>query len=132
MSMEEKKSVKHRWEWIDWLGILLAVGIVMVGLFALLEPVMGAALFGAPLTSAGDQRWVRVGGFRDIALGLVLAVPLLLQHRRISGLLILFAAIIPAGDACIVFFASGVNHHTLMHALVVIFMIVLGVSFLRR
>jgi hypothetical protein len=127
-----EKNVKHPWEWIDGLGLLVAAGIVMVGLFALVQPIMGAALFGAPLTSAGDQRWVRIGGIRDIALGLVLTVPLLLRQRRIAGMLILFAAIIPAGDACIVFFATGVNHNMLMHASVVVYMVVLGVLFLRR
>ena len=49
--------------------LLLATGLLALGAMCVVDPHSAAEMFGLPLTSDGDVRWVAVAGARDAAIG---------------------------------------------------------------
>jgi hypothetical protein len=114
-----------------WLCAVLALGILLVGLLAAVAPLTGSVMFGLPVNAVETIPWVRIAGMRDIALGLILTAMLILKERRTVGILILLAVVIPVSDGIIVFSATGLSYHIIIHSGGAIFMAVLGVVLVR-
>ena len=117
-----------------WISGLLAVAVFFVGLFALVAPVPGSASFGSPVTDARNTQglaWVRLMGVRDIGLALILLGLMAVKARRIIGLTLLLALIIPIVDCATVIHALGITYHVVVHGGSAILMLVLGVTLLR-
>ena len=51
---------------------MLAVGLVLVGIFAMIEPHRMAHLYGVPIEGLAAAGFVRATGIRDIAFGCML------------------------------------------------------------
>lgn len=117
-----------------WISGLLAVAVFFVGLFALVAPVPGSASFGSPVTDATNTQglaWVRLMGVRDIGLALILLGLMAVKARRIIGLTLLLALIIPIVDCATVIHALGITYHVVVHGGSAILMVILGVLLLR-
>jgi Domain of unknown function (DUF4267) len=114
-----------------WLSGALALGITLVGLFALIDPAKGSVMFGMPATRSESLPWVRLAGVRDIALGLILFAMLALKEGRTAGILILLAILVPITDVTTVFLHSGVSYHIFIHGSAIVFMLILGLLLLR-
>jgi hypothetical protein len=114
-----------------WLSGAVALGIVFVGIFALVAPAAGSVGFGIP---ASDDAlvWVRLAGVRDIALGLMLFAVTMRRESRIMGILILLSAMIPVADAISVCIRSGMSWHVFMHGGSAVFLLILGTLLLRN
>ena len=114
-----------------WLAGVLALGIFVVGLLAMLAPAAGSVMFGMP-AATDALPWIRLAGIRDIALGLVLFATIALKEGRTTGILILLVIVVPIADVTTVFLRAGFSYHILIHGAAIVYMAALGTLLLRR
>lgn len=79
-----------------WLAGVLALGIFLVGLLAMLAPAPGSVMFGMPAATGDALPSIRLAGIRDIALGLILFATIVLKEGRTTGILILLVIVVPS------------------------------------
>src|SRR6516165_6882607 len=91
------------------LAALLAVGIIVIGLFYLVTPERISGTFGLkpPASDADTRAWLRPKGIRDVAAGSVVLTMMLAESRQLVGIVLLVEAIIPFGDMSIVLGSGG-------------------------
>ena len=109
-----------------WMTMLIALGIIFVGVRFIISPGVGAAGFGVPFSSEADLPFGRIKGIRDIFSGLAL-LPLLFQRMRQATAWVFAAAtIIPATDCVIILTTNGPAdmQHILIHGLTAVYMTV--------
>src|SRR5258708_8426352 len=82
-----------------WTVMLIALGIIFVGIRFIVDPKAGANGFGIPFSSTNDVAFGRIKGIRDIFSGLVLLPLLFLKMSRATAWVFTTAIIIPASDA---------------------------------
>jgi len=94
--------------WVSWwLTLVLAAGIIYIGLRFMISPETGAEGFGLPFVHADDVVYGRVKGIRDVISGLV-AVPLLwMRLRKATAWVLTILILVPAADFLIVLAANG-------------------------
>jgi hypothetical protein len=112
------------------LAALLAVGIIVIGLFYLVTPERISGTFGLkpPASDADTRAWLRPKGIRDIAAGLVVLAVMLAADARMVGVVLLIEAIIPFGDMSIVLGSGGSKSRALsIHGVTCAVMLVVGV-----
>ena len=90
-------------------AVLVAVGIIAVGLVYLSSPRAATQSFGLPLPEQGANIawWLRLKGVRDIVSGLVVLAVILWGGPRMLGITLLVEALIPTGDMSLVLVAKG-------------------------
>jgi len=115
-----------------WLSGIFALGLVFIGLLALLSPAVASIMFGIPASAPDTLSWVRLAGVRDIALGLLLLAVIALKQGRTTGILVLLATIVPITDVITVFLHNGLSSQALLHTVAILFMLFLGSLLLRR
>jgi hypothetical protein len=82
------------------LTVLVAAGIIFVGLRYLTAPAPSAATFGLPEWPSGAAlAWLNLKGVRDMASGLILLTLLATGQITALGCVMLVAIVIPIGDA---------------------------------
>lgn len=79
-----------------WLVIVIAAGILFIGGRFLAAPAAGAEGFGVPLPRSDAYAYLAAKGIRDVVSGLLL-IDMGCQ-RRVLGIFILAAILIPVGD----------------------------------
>jgi hypothetical protein len=85
---------------------IIGVGIILIGVRFLLDPVAAGAGFGVAAPPADDP-FLAVKGVRDIGSGLILLTVLAMRLPRVLGWVTLAASFIPIGDALIVLAHGG-------------------------
>jgi hypothetical protein len=111
------------------LAALMAVAIIVIGLFYLVTPERISGTFGLkpPASDADTRAWLRPKGIRDIAAGLVVLTMMLTADRRLVGIALLVLAIIPFGDMSIVLASGGSRSRALsIHGVTCAAMLVVG------
>jgi hypothetical protein len=100
-----------------WLTLLLAVGILFVGIRFLVIPAKGAADFGISLADVHDVAFGRIKGIRDIFSGLVLLPLLWMRMRYAAGWVFTTAIVVPITDGMIILANNGGGDvsHLLIH-----------------
>ncbi len=88
------------------LTILLAVGIIVIGLRFFLFPVSSAAGYGITVRD-GRNAYLPVKGLRDLTYGVLGLVLLAVAGARPMGWFMAIAAIVPIGDTLIVLRHGG-------------------------
>ncbi|GGK56924.1 membrane protein [Planomonospora parontospora subsp. parontospora] len=83
---------------------LVAVGIILIGVRFLLQPVASAEGFGVPVPM---NAYLTVKGVRDITAGLVVLPALVTGDRHMLGWLILASVFAPLGDMVVVLRNGG-------------------------
>jgi hypothetical protein len=91
------------------LALLLAFGIILVGLQYIFSTAAAARIFGLPLPDAGANTtwWLRLKGVRDITSGLAVLALMTWSTHRALGILLLAEAFIPVGDMSMIVAAKG-------------------------
>ena len=109
-----------------WLTLLLALGIIFIGIRFILQPQVGATGYGIPFDSAPDAAYGIVKGIRDIFSGIVLIPLLLLKMRKATAWVFATAVIVPLSDFLVILFYNGPadTEHLLIHGLTALVMIV--------
>jgi hypothetical protein len=107
------------------LSILVALGIIFIGIREYFYPEIGALGFGVPLLDPRDGDLLAIKAVRDVVSGLVLLTVLALRDRRVLTAVIGVLALIPILDGLIVFKHSGWSFTPviLVHWVTAIFML---------
>jgi hypothetical protein len=89
-------------------GLSLAgsAGLLLMGIYFMLDRPTAAALFGVPLSGGSSDVYLVVAAVRDVAFGALALAFALWRDRRAVGLSVLFGAIIPTGDGFVVLMSS--------------------------
>ena len=85
------------------LSILVALGIILIGIREFLSPSAGALGFGVPLLDQRDSDLLAVKAARDVASGIVVLALLALRNRKALACAIGALTLIPIFDGLIVF-----------------------------
>jgi hypothetical protein len=114
--------------------MLIAIGIIFIGVKFILDPIDSAAGFGIPFSSRADVPFGRVKGIRDIFSGLALLSLLFQRMRRATAWVFTAAMIIPATDCLIVLTANGPGDvsHILIHGLTAVYMAITSVLLFKK
>jgi hypothetical protein len=109
-----------------WMTLLIAAGIIFLGIRFIISPNGGATGFGIPFSSIRDIAFGRIKGIRDIFSGLALLPLLFLGMRRATAWVFTAAIIVPATDCLIVLATNGPSDipHLLMHGLTAVYMMI--------
>lgn len=107
-----------------WMTMLVALGIIFVGIRFIISPAGAAIDFGVPFSSANDIAFGRTKGIRDIFSGLVLLPFLYLRMRNATAWMVTAAIIIPVADCLTIFAVNGPSDvpHLLIHGLTAVYM----------
>ena len=119
---------------MHWFSIIVAslaaIGIILLGGMYLLNPRAATQSFGLPLPEAGANVawWLRLKGVRDIVSGLVLLALVIWGVPRLTGIVMLIQAMIPAGDMTLVLASKGSTKTAFgVHGLTAALMILAGI-----
>lgn len=90
-------------------ALLLALGIIVIGLMYLMNPRGAAQSFGLPLPEEGPNIawWLRLKGVRDIVSGLVVLAVMVWGTPQILGIVLLVEAVTALGDMSLVLASRG-------------------------
>ncbi|MES2112594.1 MAG: DUF4267 domain-containing protein [Bacteroidota bacterium] len=107
-----------------WMTLLVAAGIIFIGVRFIVSPGAGAAGYGIPLISNDDLPFGRIKGIRDIFSGVALLPLLLLRMRKATAWVFTSAIVVPAADFLIVLSANGSSDisHLMIHGSTVAYM----------
>jgi hypothetical protein len=113
-----------------WLVIVIAAGILfIIGGRFLAASAAGAEGFGVPFPRSDAYAYLAAKGIRDVVSGLLLIALLAMGcQRRVLGIFILVAILIPVGDFFTVLAFGGYAAITalLIHGGTALYMIVIG------
>ena len=119
---------------MHWLALgtalLLALGIIAIGILYLARPSTATLSFGLPLPEAGSNIawWLRLKGVRDIVSGLAVLAFMVWGAPGAVGLILLVEAVIPVGDMLLILAAKGSTKSAFgMHGLTAVIMVVAAV-----
>lgn len=90
-------------------ALLVAIGIIAIGIMYLSNPRAASQSFGLPLPEKGENIawWLRLKGVRDIVSGLLVLALMVWGGSRMVGIALLIEAIIPLGDMSLILAAKG-------------------------
>ncbi|WP_413992008.1 DUF4267 domain-containing protein [Labrys okinawensis] len=90
-------------------ALVVAVGIIAIGVMYLFNPRVATQSFGLPLPEDGANInwWLRLKGVRDIVSGLVVLALTVWGGPHSIGIALLIEAITPAGDMSLILAAKG-------------------------
>src|SRR5262245_32077882 len=115
-----------------WMIVLLAAGIIFIGIRFLAAPITAAAAFGVPARATTQMAYLWAKGTRDIVSGLLLLALLVMRVRpRVIPGFVLFAALIPIADFVNVHLNMGYVRALAIHAGTAAFMVILAVLLWR-
>ncbi len=116
-----------------WMTLLLALGIIFVGVRFIVDPAAGADGFGIGFTDAHDLAYGRIKGIRDIFSGVVLLPLLWMRMRYAAAWVFTTTIIVPVTDGLIVLAVNGAGdlQHLLIHWGTAIVMMVTSVLLFR-
>jgi hypothetical protein len=116
-----------------WMVVLLAVGIIFIGIRFLAAPLTAAAAFGVPTGAPPQMAYLWAKGTRDIVSGLLLLVLLGMGVRsRVIAGFILLAALIPVADFVNVYLNMGYVSALAIHAGTAAYMVILAALLWRN
>ena len=116
-----------------WMVVLLAAGIIFIGIRFLAAPLAAAAAFGVPAGATPQMAYLWAKGTRDVVSGLLLLVLLGMGVRsRVIAGFILLAALIPVADFVNVYLNMGYVSALAIHAGTAAYMVILAALLWRN
>ena len=112
------------------LALLVALGIIVIGMQYVASPRAATQSFGLPLPEDGTNVawWLRLKGVRDIVSGLAVLALMTWVGPRAVGIILMVEAFIPLGDMLLILAAQGSTKHALgIHGLTAVLMIVAAI-----
>lgn len=90
-------------------ALLVAIGIIAIGILYLSNPRAATKSFGLPLPEEGANVtwWLRLKGGRDVVSGLVVLALMAWAPSRTLGIVLLIEAVIPTSDMSLILAAKG-------------------------
>jgi hypothetical protein len=90
---------------------LVALGLVILGVAALVNPMWMARFYGLPVEADHALGFVRSTASRDLTIGLVLGAALYYQYWPLIDVLLAAGILLSAGDFWIAYHAAGKRFH---------------------
>jgi len=112
------------------IALLVALGIIAIGILYLSRPREMSRSFGLPPPEEGANVawWLRLKGVRDIASGLVVLAFMVWGGPRAVGIVLLVEALIPVGDMSLILAAKGSRQAAFgVHGVTAALMILAGI-----
>ena len=109
-----------------WITLLLAVGIIFIGIRFILQPQIGAVGYGIAFSNDHDAVYGLVKGIRDIFSGIVLLPLLIMRMRKATAWVFAAATVVPLGDFLLIAATNGSGdlESLLVHGLTALIMII--------
>jgi hypothetical protein len=89
------------------LTILLALGIIVIGVRFMLAPHAASVSYGVPVDGDGARAYLTIKGLRDLTYGVLGLVLLAIAGAHIAGWFLAVTAMVPVGDTFIVLRHGG-------------------------
>lgn len=117
-----------------WLALIIALGIIFIGIRFIIAPQTGAAGFGISFTNINDAVYGQIKGVRDIFSGVLLLPFLWLRLRKATAIVFTTSIIVPASDFTIILLNNGWSDisHLLIHGWTFIVMIIISFLLFRN
>jgi Domain of unknown function (DUF4267) len=112
------------------IALLVALGIIAIGIQYVVSPMTATRSFGLPLPEDGANIawWLRLKGVRDIVSGLAVLAFMAWGAPRGVGIILLVEAIIPVGDMLLILAAKGSTKSAFgMHGLTAVLMVLAAI-----
>lgn len=112
-----------------WSVLILALGIIFIGIRFIAQPEQGAIGYGIPFTNTDDAVYGKVKGIRDIVSGIVLLPLLWMGMRKPAAWVFSAATVIPAFDFLVIMAYNGSSDisHLLIHGLTAAVMLITSI-----
>lgn len=112
-----------------WSVLLLASGIIFIGVRFIIYPKIGALGYGIPFENIHDEAYGRIKGIRDTFSGLVLLPLLWMRMRKAVAWVFTATIIVPVGDFLAVLSYNGSSDvtHLLIHGITATIMVITSV-----
>lgn len=109
-----------------WITLILASGIIFIGLRFIMLPHVGAVGYGISFKNVSDAAYGQIKGIRDIFTGVALLPLLIMRLRKAVAWVFTAAVIVPVADLFIVLSNNGAAdmEHLLIHGITALVMIV--------
>ena len=114
-----------------WFTLALPVGIIVVGINFIFNPVGASSGYGIPIHDPNSFPYMWIKGIRDICSGLVILPFLLGGNRKMTAILLAIAAFVPVCDGLVIISHLGFAPPLLIHWGTALYMIIV-VAFLLR
>ncbi|OOQ61905.1 DUF4267 domain-containing protein [Mucilaginibacter pedocola] len=116
-----------------WLTLLLALGIIFIGIRFILFPQVGATGYGIVFNDMRDAAYGKIKGIRDIFSGIVLIPLLAMRMRKATAWVFTSTIVVPLGDFFNVLAANGAGDmaHLMIHGITALVMMVNSVLLFR-
>ncbi|RYZ25643.1 MAG: DUF4267 domain-containing protein [Sphingobacteriales bacterium] len=112
-----------------WSVLILALGIIYIGVRFITHPETGAQGYGIAFQNAGDIAYGKIKGIRDIVSGLVLLPLLWMRMRKAVAWVFSIATLVPVCDFLIILHYNGSHDiaHLLVHGLTAAVMVITSI-----
>jgi hypothetical protein len=117
-----------------WSVLIIAVGIIFIGVRFIIQPDVGAVGYGIPFENSNDAAYGRIKGIRDIFSGVVLLPLLWMRMRKAVAWVFTAAILVPACDFLIILSYNGGSDlsHLLIHGITAVVMLIISVLLFSR
>jgi hypothetical protein len=112
-----------------WSVLILALGIIYIGIRFITHPEAGALGYGIPFKNADDAAYGRIKGIRDIFSGMVLLPLLWMRMRKAVAWVFSASIVVPALDFLIILSYKGSSDiaHLLIHGMTAVVMVITSI-----
>jgi hypothetical protein len=102
-----------------WSVLILASGIIFIGVRFIVQPEVGALGYGIPFKNTHDAVYGKIKGIRDTFSGIVLLPLLWMRMRKAVAWVFTVAIVVPAFDFLVIFCYNGGRDitHLLIHGI---------------
>jgi hypothetical protein len=117
-----------------WSVLIVAVGIIFIGVRFIIHPDVGAVGYGIPFENSNDAAYGKIKGIRDIFSGIVLLPLLWMRMRKAVAWVFTAAILVPACDFLIILSHNGGSDlsHLLIHGITAVVMVTISVLLFFR
>lgn len=107
-----------------WMVMVIALGILCIGIRFVLIPQISVAEFGIQPSSPSDLAFGRIKGIRDVFSGVALFALLLGRMQKATAYVFTAAIIIPFTDCLLIYLHNGVDlPRMLVHGFTAVYMV---------
>ena len=125
-------STLRRNSLLFWCTLVIPVGIIVIGINFVLNPVGASTAFGIPIHDPATFPFAWAKGIRDIFSGLVVLSFLWRGDRRTTAILFTIAIVIPVGDGLVILSHLGFAPPIYIHWGTALYMTIVAAFLLRR
>jgi len=126
------RSTLRRNSLLFWCALVAPVGIIVIGINFILNPVGASTAFGIPIHDPAAFPFMWVKGIRDIFSGLVILSSLWWGDRRTTAILSAIAIFIPLGDGLVILSHLGFAPPIYIHWGTALYMMIVAAFLFRR